>query len=99
MREKLMMIFTKEELNRISENGHTITVDLHGLIVRDAKRLLNNLMVLNRDGYDICAIHGYNHGTAIKEMIRGTLGNPRLSSKKSVNGNYGRTVLKMQKAA
>ena len=99
MKEKMMMIFTKEEMSRISENDHTITVDLHGLIVKDAKKLLNNLMALNRDGDDICAIHGYSHGTAIKEMINAELDNPRLVEKKGVKKNYGRTILKIRKAA
>ena len=101
MMSRLEMIFTREQIERITENlsTKTITVDLHGLSVKDAQRLLKNLMAINREGYDICAIHGYNHGTAIKEMITDSLNNPRLTEKKKVKGNYGRTLLKMNRAA
>ena len=103
MGNRMEMIFTREEIQRITEdirnNVHTLTVDVHGLRVKEAKRLLNNLMSINREGYNICVIHGYNHGTAIKEMIHGKLNNPRMEEKKGGKGNYGRTVLKMREAA
>jgi len=103
MGNRMEMIFTNDEIARITEgiknDVHTITVDVHGLRVKDAKRLLNNLMAINREGYDIQVIHGYSHGTAIKEMIYGKLESPRLECKKAVKRNHGRTILKMNKAA
>ena len=103
MKKMLEMILTKEELDRITEevrdNVPALTVDLHGLKVKEAKRLLGNLMALNREGCDIRVIHGYLHGMAIKNMIYDTLENPRLTEKQRVKGNYGMTVLKMAKAA
>ncbi len=102
MRKRMEMIFTKEELARITgikhENIITLIVDVHGLKVKEAKRLLKNLMVLNLEGYDICVIHGFNHGTAIKEMISAALYHPRNVAKKT-GSNPGRTLLKMEKAA
>ena len=96
MGNRLMMIMTKDELGRIKLNDNLITVDLHGLTPGDAKRLVKNIMALDREGYDICTIHGYNHGTAIKRMISGSLSNPRLVSKERISGNLGRTRLKLQ---
>ncbi len=103
MGNKMEMIFTKEELGRITEgmkgNADVITVDLHGLSTKAARRLLLNLIVLDSDEKDICVIHGYIHGTSIKEMICNSLKHPKIAEVESVEGNYGRTVLKMRKAA
>ncbi len=103
MGNRLEMVFTKEEIARITEkirnNVHMITVDVHGLKVVEARRLLKNLMAMNREGYDICVIHGYIHGTAIKSMIANDLDNPRMIRKEKVKGNYGMTILKMNRAA
>lgn len=102
MKEKMEMIFTREEMKRVinglQQNADMITVDLHGLKVKEAERFLKNLMAINREGRDICVIHGYNHGTAIKEMIAGNLSAPRLKAKRNVRGNFGRTVLCMDAA-
>ncbi len=97
----------KEEGSRVSfskvegVNGSLmITVDLHGLRVKEAKRVLLALMGINhKESFEICAIHGYVHGTAIKEMIYRDLTCPRLIKKTGVKGNYGRTVLTVGRAA
>lgn len=103
MNAKMKMIFTKEEIARITEkiqgDVHMLTVDVHGLKVKEAKRFLNNLIAVNSEAYDIRVIHGYNHGTAIKEMVRTELESTRLLEKKSVRHNPGQTILKMNKAA
>ncbi len=100
MGNKLEMVLTREEIERIKENldKRTIMVDLNGLKVKSAKRLLMNLMALNRDGYDIYAIHGYHGGTAIKQMITNDLSSPRLIEKRKVKRNEGVTILTMQAA-
>lgn len=98
MENRLRMIMTKDEMGRLRFNGKLITVDLHGLTAKSAERLIRNIMALDREGYDICTIHGYNHGTAIKSMIDDKLQNPRLTAKEKVKKNPGRTVLKMQAA-
>ena len=95
MREKMMMIMTKEELERVTSSAGMLLVDLHGLTVHKAKRLLSNLIAINSDCIDICAIHGYNHGTAIKEMIHRSFVTPEHLSIKNVEGNYGRTIVKV----
>ena len=101
MEERYRMILTSEELGRIkhAENWCDITVDLHQLTVKQAQKLLNNLIVLNRQDFQIRAIHGYHRGTAIKEMILNGLSNPRISRIKAVKGNPGQTLLFLEKAA
>ena len=98
MENRLRIVMTKDEMERLSFNERLITVDLHGLTPAAAERLIRNLMALDREGYDICAIHGFNHGTALKRMILDLLQAPRLAGKEPVKGNPGRTLLRMQAA-
>ena len=103
METKMQFIFTKEEIERIKEkikeNGHrTVVVDLHGLSVKKAHRMLLNLIALDRNGYDILAIHGYNHGTAIKNMITADLSSPRIQKKKTPAYNPGQTIISVNAA-
>lgn len=72
---KLMLIFTKEDLKRIeikeSQDITEIIVDFHGYTVQQARRFFNNLLnLVHGVGILIKIIHGYRHGTAIKEVIR-----------------------------
>ena len=79
LQERLKTIFTTEEISRIhiSENltGISVVVDVHGLKCRQARRFVNNLINIARCPFIMTVIHGYNHGTAILEMIRGNLEN------------------------
>ncbi len=103
MSEKIMFLFSKEDVLRISEeivNGRRlIVVDMHGMKAKVAKKFLNNLISLNTEGYDMCIIHGYNHGTAIKEIVHNELTNDRIKEKKVYGNNLGRTYLKIAKVA
>ncbi len=74
MSERIMFLFSRDEIKRIrdelqEDGSHLITVDMHGLKVKEAKRFLKNLIAINKEGYEMCVIHGFNHGTAIKEMV------------------------------
>ncbi len=99
MSEKMLIIFSRDELSRIKDfirkdNSHVIVVDLHGLTVKSAKRLLNNIIVLNNDRLDICAVHGFHHGTAIKEMIEREFNGSRTAKINEQDRNKGRTILR-----
>lgn len=63
---------TQEELERmrIGRSDDEIMVDLHGLSERQARRFLKNLIACMKTPFTIFAIHGYRHGTVIKNMIR-----------------------------
>lgn len=103
MQEKFKILFTKDEIERIKENitgnRHSITVDLHGMAVRDAQRLIKNLVVVNRDTCTLGIVHGYNHGTALKNMIWNDFTSPRIMAKRTATGNPGKTFLDIASAA
>lgn len=44
-------------------------VDVHGMKCPQAKRFINNIINVVRIVFRLIIIHGYNHGTAIKEML------------------------------
>ena len=70
---RLRLILSLEELGRltISEfaGNTTIVVDVHGMKCSQARRLINNIINTVRCAARLVIIHGYNHGTAIKEML------------------------------
>ena len=94
------MLFTKEDINRIEikEDNGIVTVDLHGLSVTNAKRLINNLIVMNRDPFELDLIHGYNRGTALKQMIHEDLNSNRIVKKEVLAHNLGLTKVQLAKA-
>lgn len=73
-----------------SERVH-ITVDLHGLSVLEARRLLNNIIAMIRRPFLLEIIHGYHHGTAIRDMIYTDFDNPKVISRHINMANPGIT--------
>lgn len=66
------VFMTAEELSRM-HTGRTddeIEVDLHGLSEREARRFLRNLIACMKTRFTIFVIHGYRHGTVIRNMVR-----------------------------
>ena len=89
-------IFTLEELNRISicEFSNDLTnvkVDVHGLKCNQAKRFINNIINLARSAFRLTIIHGYRHGTAIKEMLASNFENDHVLRRFSDTYNQGIT--------
>ena len=71
---RLKMIFTQEEIDRLSiteidENQVRIIADVHGMKCSQARRFINNIINAVRVAFQLIIIHGYNHGTAIKDML------------------------------
>lgn len=98
MNEKTMsmfkIIFGNDDLQRINViSDNEVSVDLHGLGTRASIVLVNNVINLNRGKCELSVIHGFNHGTALKDMINNRFHNPRVINMKRVVGNYGVTVL------
>ena len=67
-----VIFMTRDELARIhaGKNDDEIMVDLHGLTEREARRFLRNLIACMKTKFSIFVVHGYRHGTVIKDMIR-----------------------------
>lgn len=95
--KKMRMIMTEQELSkiRIMETGEqvVVTVDLHGLSCSEARRFINNTICLIKQSFVFRIIHGYNHGTALKDMIWDNLANSRVKEKKNDLCNPGLTYL------
>lgn len=91
---RMEMVLKKEDMDRIKVSGNKIQVDFHGLGTKDALILLNNVINLNRNSCDIEAIHGYNHGTCLKEMINQRFRNPRIQKRIVSEANPGVTFIK-----
>lgn len=95
---RLRMIFTKDELNRITVSvsaHHTlfIMVDVHGLTCCEARRFINNIINVIQCPFQLEVIHGYTHGTAIKEMLATNFRNVRITERHPDSYNYGVTYM------
>ncbi len=93
---RLSMILTVEELDRIqvSQNADDeiiIVADVHGMTCTGARKLLNNIINVIRVSFQLIIIHGYNHGTAIKDMLANNFFNHHIYDKYTDTYNYGVT--------
>lgn len=80
---RLRIVLTNDELDRITvkENASgklRITADVHGMKCYEARRFINNLIIIMRTAFLLVIIHGYNHGTAIKEMLAHNFSNKHI---------------------
>ena len=99
MMQKMTFIMYENNLQRINiyheEDGTpVIQIDLHQLTCREARKALNNILALYRFGFKLDIIHGYNHGTALRDMIRSDFNNKRIIGM-IIPHNQGRTVLEI----
>ena len=81
--DRLKMILTQEEINRLkiteSNSEHIkIIADVHGMKCYEARRFINNIINIVRIAFQLVIIHGYNHGTAIKEMLAQNFSNDHI---------------------
>ena len=96
---RFKMVLKKDDVARIEKTGEKeLTVDLHGLGTKDSLVLLNNIINLNRDSCNLCVIHGFNHGTALREMINERFRNPRIKDRTILKDNPGMTILSCEAA-
>lgn len=70
-----------------------ISVDLHYMYKEEARRLL--AAIIDENPFEFCleVIHGFNHGTVLKNMVRDELKNRRIVKKYSPVWNPGSTYL------
>lgn len=95
---RLEMVFTHEELNRISVQERQIgkariVADVHGMTCREARRFINNIINLVRISFQLIVIHGYNRGTAIKDMLANDFNNNHIYGRFPDPRNQGVTHL------
>ena len=92
---RLSLILTKEDMKRLKikerDGVKEITIDLHRMSCSQAKRFINNIINLVRESCRLILIHGYNHGTALKDMIRSDIENSHIEAIMADAHNLGRT--------
>ena len=99
--QKIKMIETEDVIKSIHVVGtgktQKLIFDAHGFTARKAKSTINNLIALNKDGFTMEVIHGYNHGTVIKEIVKDTENNinKRVEKRKVFKHNPGVTRLEI----
>ena len=91
--KKFEFVFSRDDIQRFSVVDGELYVDVHGLTCPKAQRLLKNTIALLRGDITIYVIHGYNHGHAIKEMLRNTKLSRRNYQTQHVDWNPGMTKL------
>ena len=70
MKERLCMVLSIEELARISIIDGIMFVDVHGFTRNEMIRFLKNVSLIPREPFSMTIIHGFNHGTVLKEAVR-----------------------------
>ena len=89
--EDLKRIECKEVIDGLA----CVVLDLHGLSYKNAVKMIKNVISVNRGAFVINAIHGYSHGTILKEMINNELLSYRISKRYTPAWNPGQTYLKI----
>ncbi len=94
---RLSIILTKDELKRLTlnqnKNGIELIADVHGMKCFQAKRFINNILNLSNQKMKLTVIHGFHHGTAIKDMIKNGLENRHIINIYNDQKNIGRTFI------
>lgn len=93
---RLGMIFSQDDIARISikDDGKLqVTVDVHGMKCVQAKRFINNIINSIREAFRLVIIHGYNHGTAIKDMLAENFSNTHIIDQYQDPRNKGVTYM------
>lgn len=81
---------------RFQIHGSVATADLHGVYQQDAKDLLSGwLSTAPKTVRELRVIHGYQRGTALRDMLRGEFSHPRVKAVLStLNPGETRLLLK-----
>ena len=95
--EGVRRLYPAEDFRRLtyvqSSGEDVVSVDVHGMKCWQAKQFINNIINLSNRPFHLTVIHGYNHGTAIKDMVRNHLDNKRIMDRAADQFNLGITYL------
>lgn len=76
-------------------NGNVVVrLDLHYLTCSSCKKIIKNVIAITRSDFTFLIIHGQNHGTAIRDMVRNEVLSERIVSR-IVPDFGGATILKV----
>ncbi len=98
--ERMTFILNGDDLHRVhvqrdNEGNIILVIDVHEMKVAEAKKILNHIIIMYRFPFKLRVVHGYNHGTAIKDMIAEQLDNKRIISKEVEVYNPGITTIQL----
>ena len=97
--EKMHILYGSEDADRVEwkssdDSNITVSVDVHQMTCSEAKRFIKNIISLFAQcDFTLNVIHGYVHGTAIKEMICRDSISQRIEKITSPANNPGVSVL------
>jgi len=81
----------------MAKTDNSIRIDVHGMYVEDAMELLRERVAKAPHNTEkIVVVHGYNHGTALKDAVR-RLRSPRIVEVAPSFVNEGETVIWLRK--
>lgn len=72
-----------------------IRLNVHGMTVREAKVFILNVVNVIRGRMVLEVIHGFNHGTAIRDMLAGENFSGRLTERSCPGRNPGMTNMRI----
>ena len=97
MEERMSKILTDELMKRISFcSPDFIKLDVHGLSVKAALKLIKNISCLWNKPFSCEVIHGYNHGCEILKAVRRETLCHRNYNLTTNPANAGVTILRFQ---
>ncbi len=97
---RIMFVLPKKDRNRLTIKWYdsaepVIRIDLHEMKFKEADRLITNIIAVMEGPFTFDIIHGYNHGTVLKEYIHNDLESARILRRYCKNDNPGETYLKI----
>ena len=91
------LILPDHHMQRMHVKGTDIQVYLLGMNYSDAKRLIKNAVILNRDGVRLQMIYGFDKNDKFKDIIN-NYHNGRIMKKEIGLSNPGVTYITMKSA-
>ena len=92
--ERFETLLSGKDMERVSISANDgFYVDLHGMSCQQATRFLRNLIALVKTACEMTVIHGYNHGQALKDIVRKGGLSSKVIRTESVAWNPGMTKL------
>jgi len=82
---------------QVKRTGTSLTVDIHGMRVEQARFRLESLAAsCSGDVTGIVVIHGCNSGDALKNLVRNELSGPRIRCVEP-GANDGQSIIRLSK--
>jgi hypothetical protein len=96
LEQRFKMIFSKFQLARLSvkyreDRGILVFADVHGMSCRQAAVFITNIINVARMMFKLVICHGFNHGVAIRDMLRHNFQNAHVIEMHEIPSNPGCT--------